>query len=747
VSTANSAEPGYAAQIPVAFGGTATPPAAPQPDILGSASANFDFLPLLASGVDTNVETTPGRGTYGFQGDLTKTISDGIFTNTVITGVQVFNDLLIGAGTKVTVSGAGASLEVKGALGLAPGATLEVINGSLTINGSTLSGSFTFFNSMGSVDFNSDIEITTGANGLILISDVHVAKDAVITVDGTLVIDGCVVDCKTPGGPYTIAVQSGASFTMARTLMIDGVLNLAAADSKVYDNQFENSTVTVAAGTSGARVYHNLNLSLVDNGTATVTTVDGWGNVAGFADTKNRLLLDLDVSALAGRTKDPEGNVFIQPSDVLTGTLDVAALLDKIAAVEVLLGYNTDYFTATSLGLEDDWDVQLAGNIPNNSGVIGKLDAAIGLSFDFSDPGGTAAAQTIADVALQGQGLEGETVFFHRVKLAGDSFGGDTRLTSGGGAATPFVHVSPFTANSGLITTDGSLPVINVASANATQVQANQPLPVDVLDPSPAVPPAYVFRNGGHPLVLTFTAQDAGLAGLEFDESGGAVSADLTLSAYNGTTVLNSWTVSAAVLPANDPLGVVTYTVTLAVPPTATNGLYTVTASVRDRSGNWSAATVLGDFQIATELLATVELEGFTGGPREVVFTATDAGGATLKSWTKSVAFTGTTGSVNLEDVPAATAGLSAKTAWNLRSKVAPVFTPEGVGTAVLTGGDKLPGGDLNGDNQVNTLDYSILRFNWLTTNPVADINGNGSVNMTDYLIFNGNFFTAGDPL
>jgi hypothetical protein len=154
---------------------------------------------------------------------------------------------------------------------------------------------------------------------------------------------------------------------------------------------------------------------------------------------------------------------------VLTGTLDVAALLDKIAAVEVLLGYNTDYFTATSLGLEDDWDVQLAGNIPNNSGVIGKLDAAIGLSFDFSDPGGTAAAQTIADVALQGQGLEGETVFFHRVKLAGDSFGGDTRLTSGGGAATPFVHVSPFTANSGLITTDGSLPVINVASANATR--------------------------------------------------------------------------------------------------------------------------------------------------------------------------------------------------------------------------------------------------------------------------------------
>jgi hypothetical protein len=35
VTTANSAEPGYAAQIPVAFGGTATPPGG-QPDIAGT---------------------------------------------------------------------------------------------------------------------------------------------------------------------------------------------------------------------------------------------------------------------------------------------------------------------------------------------------------------------------------------------------------------------------------------------------------------------------------------------------------------------------------------------------------------------------------------------------------------------------------------------------------------------------------------------------------------------------------------
>ncbi len=43
---------------------------AAEPDILGAASANFDFTPLPRHGTDTNVETTAGRGTNGFQGDF-----------------------------------------------------------------------------------------------------------------------------------------------------------------------------------------------------------------------------------------------------------------------------------------------------------------------------------------------------------------------------------------------------------------------------------------------------------------------------------------------------------------------------------------------------------------------------------------------------------------------------------------------------------------------------------------------------
>lgn len=53
ISSNNSAEPGYSAQIPVAYGGTAVAPGG-QPDILGSASSNIVYQPYLVNGTDAD---------------------------------------------------------------------------------------------------------------------------------------------------------------------------------------------------------------------------------------------------------------------------------------------------------------------------------------------------------------------------------------------------------------------------------------------------------------------------------------------------------------------------------------------------------------------------------------------------------------------------------------------------------------------------------------------------------------------
>src|SRR4029078_1884890 len=60
-STANSTEPGYAGQIPVAYGGTATNPGGGT-QILGPASANFVYTPYLLVGTDVG-----GNPNDGFQ--------------------------------------------------------------------------------------------------------------------------------------------------------------------------------------------------------------------------------------------------------------------------------------------------------------------------------------------------------------------------------------------------------------------------------------------------------------------------------------------------------------------------------------------------------------------------------------------------------------------------------------------------------------------------------------------------------
>jgi len=657
------------------------------------------------------------------------------FTNfTVATGatrVEV-GDLYIGAGATATVRG---SLVVPGKMILEDGGSLVVIDGNFEMgNASVISGTFTVFNSFGSWDINGNT-IFNVSQSLALVTDIHVAAGVAVTVNGggELILDGCVLDSQTPGSSYNLNAATDGLLTIARCNVTDAVIDIdsTSAGSRVYDSYFTDSSIEAS---SDAAVYHNLLLSgttVNANLTTAFDPVDGWGNVMDIVDLQNLFTLDLDIGALPNRTLDSDETVYVQPTDVLIGAINVRDLSTKINSVEVMLGYSTDFFDASSIALDTDWNVDL-NSLDDDSGSVGKLDSAIGLRFDFPDPVGTDADGTIGTVTLTGQGVEGQSQFFHRVKVDSDAFGGETRFTTGGSSPS---YLSPFTVNSGLIVIDGTAPVISVASANATQVQDFTGTPVDVLDPDPAAAPAFTFRNG-NTMTVTFTASDIDGSGLDTTD----LVNDFTFSATNGTTTLNTFATSTS-----EAAGVVTYTVVLDIPTTATNGTYDVTATVTDRSGNVSALTDLGEFVLANELHTNIQLEGFTGGLRDVTFVATDSVGAVLTSWIKTVSFTGDLGSVSLEGVPNGTTNLSAKTDWNLRSNIAVSFSGTGVGSANFTGADQLPGGDINGDNAVNTLDYSILRFNWLDTDPTADINGTGVVDLIDYNLLRLNFYTSGD--
>ena len=674
--------------------------------------------------------------------------------------------LTIASGDTVTVN---RGTLIADEIGLSEGGTLNVIDGDLVFGGSTLSGSFTFFNSLGSISVNGDLDIQPSAEGLILITEVHVAPGATITVmgGGALVIDGSVLDLAegaAAGSTFTLDVQEDAEFTLARTVVEDAVVLIGAADSELYDNRFERSAVTAASTAAGATVFHNIvdDLAfLTDNSGGSVdAAVDGWANVTSAGDTENNAPLDVILpEALTGaadqdaRTTDADGTIFIQPGDEVQAALSVDSLEATVDAYEVLLGFNQDYIDVIPVDDGDaatpdpvvlpqgDWQINLEDTeASGNPAVIGTIDSAIGLGFT-STP--SDEDQLIGLVTLQAQDQEGETLFFHRVQLDDTSFIPNARLTSPdvGGAAPEFLR--PFTSNSASVIVDDTDPVVASDSGTAVQMHDAVTGTVDVFAPD-----TFVLRNG-NTVTLSFTATDGGLAGLDATDA----TRDVRLTADNGTTVLDNgdYTVTAV-----ESSGTVTYTVVLTVPLDATTGTYNVAATVSDRSGNISPSASLGQFTVADEIAIMLALQRFVGSERVVTFVATDADGTPLDTWTRTLSFSSGVAMVSLENVPAGTAGLSAKTDWNLRRKLGVTFSGEGLGTANFTGtgveGNELLGGDISrGDNIVNTLDFSVFRtFNGVneTTNPdaaAADITGDGIVNINDFIPLRANFFTRGD--
>jgi hypothetical protein len=212
VTTTNSAEPGYAAQIPVAFGGSAVPPGG-QPDIEGPASANFDISPYLNVGTDANVETAPGRGTYGFQGTFNAlNVSATSAQVGGLSKIQEAINLLTAGGTLSVPTGTYAgnvdvnkAITLKGTFTIAPG-TLSV-----SVNGATLSPGF----SPGIIN-SGNLSLTTGSNlNMELNGTTAGALYDQLNVTGTVSLGGATLNLTlgyspSAGDAFTIVNNDGA---------------------------------------------------------------------------------------------------------------------------------------------------------------------------------------------------------------------------------------------------------------------------------------------------------------------------------------------------------------------------------------------------------------------------------------------------------------------------------------------------------------------------------------------------------
>ena len=170
-----------------------------------------------------------------------------------------------------------------------------------------------------------------------------------------------------------------------------------------------------------------------------------------------------------------------------------------------------------------------------------------------------------------------------------------------------------------------------------------------------------------------------------------------------------------------------------------TNGQHSVTVIATDIYDNISQE--VKDFTVnKNEVSGLLALQGMTlqNTSRDVTFVLN-------ASVRKSVTLQFISGKAfySFRDVDEVSS-VSAKTAWNLRKKV--TASPQNGQTLVdFTGSKALAGGDLNGDNVANALDYAILRAAW-GYGAVGDITADGFTDNNDYLIMQSNWYKKGDP-
>jgi len=406
-------------------------------------------------------------------------------------------------------------------------------------------------------------------------------------------------------------------------------------------------------------------------------------------------------------------SLYVQTGENVVIDMDISNLLQKVNGCQAILNFSSTYFLTGGLDVTvapggGVWDLV----IWNVWDVGGDLDMAIGVDADGDI--GTDADGTVAVVTLTAGATEGTTQVVFRDDVDDIESTWLTDMTA--------QAVIPNKVNSQQIVIDGTDPALTDLTATEDQDVPD----VDVLNG------ANVTLQGT--VEITADVSD-GLAGLADVPS-------ITLTHTDGVTTL-----TATLVDSEGPV----YGWEAGVDSTTKNGQYNIVVSATDNSGNTNS---ISGYIIVNknEISGQVELEDFVGSSRDVTFVAT---GGTIKTWTLTLSFTGTVAGYELQDVPEGTTALSAKTAWNLRSKVASVldgngqaanvdFTGTGAGTEPMVGG-KLRGGDLNGTNTVNILDYGLLKINWYQPNTLADINGSGGNEGNDYRIMKRNWFTRGD--
>jgi hypothetical protein len=183
-----------------------------------------------------------------------------------------------------------------------------------------------------------------------------------------------------------------------------------------------------------------------------------------------------------------------------------------------------------------------------------------------------------------------------------------------------------------------------------------------------------------------------------------------------------------------------TTTLTLTASASATIGTTTTTitgtAGAVSHTTTFSLSVSAGSFQRTIQL----DLEGRSTG---AISGTVDALNSSTKALLKSYAFTSNTlGAATI------TFDIAPQTVY-LKIKATPFLTrllsSIDLNSSATYAFPQLLIGDINQDNIINSVDYSVLNGNWFTSNSGSDLNQDGLVNSIDYSFMNKHWLISGE--
>lgn len=400
------------------------------------------------------------------------------------------------------------------------------------------------------------------------------------------------------------------------------------------------------------------------------------------------------------------GSVYFRPGDIVTIDMDVSNLQQMVNGCQAFLRYDSSHLSPphTIVPGGGPWEELIYQYFDD---VRGDLDAAIGVRLEAGNTG-TDADGTVAALTFTA-GEEGITQLVFREDVLPDF--GTMFSDLNAMPVFPLKHDSP------PIYIDGTPPLVEIASVSQNGIELLSSM----------------FNAVQGVIDITVSAHDA-ISGLKGHPS-------VMVRPAGGPSV-------PATFVLEDPEGEFhyTYQVTASTP----NGIATVSAGLADNSDNIGIA-LQQSFRInKNQGTVTVELDRFnprSSVVRNVVFAFSNASNVVIETRTVPMTFEAgaRTATTLLRDVATSAAHISAKTSSHLRRRLDVVFDANGQFSTDFVGAARLLGGDLNGDNVIQMLDYAFLKSKWYTSNPIADVNGDGTVQMLDYSILQSNWFKRGD--